>query len=243
MTTLEGREVSWRFRCAILRAGRGAAIAAAVALSAVTTAASEEPALVPSAAASTAILDYYPAKAREGGVEGKVILGCNLTEHIALRHCHVIYETPGGYGFGQAALRLAALSNGNPAVGTRAQFGDVDFTFALHPPSISPDTLEPYHLTTLPLWLSLPSGDQMARTYPHLAMLHGISGGVLLDCQAGLDTRLTDCVVTREDPAGQGFGDAALALSSIFRIRPGSRDGVMTGDVHIQVPIRWVAPH
>ena len=48
-----------------------------------------------------------------------------------------------------------------------------------------------------------------------------------------------DCSVVSEDPADQDFGDAALKLSKLFKMRPQSKDGVPTGGGTVRIPIRF----
>lgn len=68
----------------------------------------------------------YPAAAARQGVEGRVVLDCLIGNDLAIR-CRARSETPAGYGFATAALRVAqqfraapALADGRPAAGERA---------------------------------------------------------------------------------------------------------------------------
>lgn len=58
---------------------------------------------------------YYPRRALLRGVEGAVALDCivSITGHLG---CSVISEAPRGWGFGDAALRIAADHRMSPAV-------------------------------------------------------------------------------------------------------------------------------
>ena len=49
---------------------------------------------------------YYPARALARGETGSVLLNCRVDVGGAL-HCAVVSETPEGWGFGDAALRIA----------------------------------------------------------------------------------------------------------------------------------------
>ncbi len=69
----------------------------------------------------------YPASAQRRNVEGRVVLDCLIGTDLAVR-CRSISETPAGYGFAAAALRVAqqyraaaTLEDGRPAAGERAQ--------------------------------------------------------------------------------------------------------------------------
>jgi protein TonB len=57
---------------------------------------------------------YYPRGAIARGVEGMVVLDCMVATTGALR-CQVISETPREWGFGDAALRIAAEHRMEPA--------------------------------------------------------------------------------------------------------------------------------
>lgn len=76
-----------------------------------------------------------------------------------------------------------------------------------------------------PRWLRKPTREQVNGAYPKPAWDKGRSGGALLECTVRVSGRVTDCVVRRESPPGQGFGEAVLKLSRHFRIEPRRIDG------------------
>ena len=51
----------------------------------------------------------YPERARRLGVEGSALLSCTMTPDRGLKACSLLSEQPPGYGFGEAALRMAPL--------------------------------------------------------------------------------------------------------------------------------------
>jgi len=70
--------------------------------------------------------DAYPAAAQRRNVEGRVVLDCLIGTDLAIR-CRSVSESPAGYGFAAAALRVAqqfrsaaTLDDGRPAAGERA---------------------------------------------------------------------------------------------------------------------------
>jgi TonB family protein len=75
-------------------------------------------------------------------------------------------------------------------------------------------------------WLIRPTADDMARVYPSNARRHHIDGEVKLKCDADEDGYLSDCQVTAEQPAGQGFGNAALEITAYMRMRPATAYGI-----------------
>jgi periplasmic protein TonB len=57
---------------------------------------------------------YYPARAIERNIEGDVVLNC-LVRVSGLLDCEVVSESPAGWGFSQAALRIADAHRMAPA--------------------------------------------------------------------------------------------------------------------------------
>ena len=49
---------------------------------------------------------YYPPAALRLGVAGVVMVGCTITPDHRTEACHVQRETPTGWGFGEAAVRM-----------------------------------------------------------------------------------------------------------------------------------------
>lgn len=77
---------------------------------------------------------FYPARARERGQEGRVTLDCRVRANGAIG-CTVANETPSGWGFGAAALKIAPsfrlaprLEDGRPSEGGMVR---VDIAFRL----------------------------------------------------------------------------------------------------------------
>lgn len=69
--------------------------------------------------------DAYPPAAARRNIEGRVVMDCLIGANLAIV-CRVTSETPGGYGFAAAALRVAqkyrsapTLEDGRPAAGER----------------------------------------------------------------------------------------------------------------------------
>lgn len=55
------------------------------------------------------IAKYVPRAAALAKVDGRVVLHCRFSATGRTRDCVVFEETPGGYGFGQAALKLTPI--------------------------------------------------------------------------------------------------------------------------------------
>ncbi len=65
------------------------------------------------------------------------------------------------------------------------------------------------------------SFDDMARYYPDRAAWLERTGNVLLQCLVTAKGAVSTCSVLSEDPSEYGFGDAALKLSKLFKLKPG----------------------
>jgi TonB family protein len=71
----------------------------------------------------------------------------------------------------------------------------------------------------------------------------GIEGKATISCFVTLEGALRDCTVKSEEPEGVGFGEAALAMATLFKMRPATRDGKpMASVLPIIIPIRFTLP-
>lgn len=91
---------------------------------------------------------------------------------------------------------------------------------------------------THPRWLARPGPREFERFYPPRARDLGREGRVTLDCIVAADGSL-GCRVAREQPAGYGFGAAALKIAPSFRIAPRMEDGRPTEGGTLQVDIAF----
>ncbi len=92
---------------------------------------------------------------------------------------------------------------------------------------------------TNPDWSARPSADDVARYYPDRAQRMEVSGRAEISCTVLSTGKLTGCTVVSEDPADQGFGDAALKLSKLFKMRPQTKEGAPTNGGTVRIPIRF----
>ncbi|HLY80939.1 MAG TPA: energy transducer TonB [Caulobacteraceae bacterium] len=160
---------------------------------------------------------------------------CAATSSGSLSDCSVVEESPAGQGFGAAALSLAAGMalkptdvNGKPVTG-RNLIVPVKFEAAM--------LRNGGTLITNPDWLRRPTQDEMIRYFP--ADSAGVTGLARIVCVVTTRGLLDRCVIDQETPSGHGFGQAALAMSSIFVMRPMSVDGLPVGGGRITIPIRF----
>jgi protein TonB len=89
------------------------------------------------------------------------------------------------------------------------------------PAAPAPYTGEPPEISD-PVWLARPPSPE--RFYPRAAFMRGVEGRVTLACFVELDGRLS-CTIEEEAPAGQGFGEAALAIARAHVMQPAAIDG------------------
>ncbi|WP_091741845.1 energy transducer TonB [Phenylobacterium immobile] len=90
-----------------------------------------------------------------------------------------------------------------------------------------------------PDWIQKPTQEEMWRVVPTQAAREGVAGEAFVECRVNVEGGLHACKVFHEAPLGMGFGEAALAMTPVFRMRPLTRDGKPFPDGIVRVPIRW----
>jgi protein TonB len=53
---------------------------------------------------------------------------------------------------------------------------------------------------------------------------------------------LENCEVLSEDPPGYGFGEAALGMSKLFKMRPQTKGGQPVGGATVVIPLKFEVP-
>ena len=92
---------------------------------------------------------------------------------------------------------------------------------------------------TNPDWVRVPSGDELASYYPPRAMELGKTGIARMTCTVTAKGTVTDCQLVSEDPADMGFGQAALRMHNLFKMRPQTKDGQPVDGAKVTIPLRF----
>ncbi len=102
----------------------------------------DTPRLPPAEQPGSVLERYYPARARDQGLEGRAVIQCAITDEARLTDCVIISETPAGAGFGQASIRAASKFRMRPKPGSgTAQAGQrvtIPINWTLADPPSSP---------------------------------------------------------------------------------------------------------
>lgn len=88
-----------------------------------------------------------------------------------------------------------------------------------------------------PTWAQQPSETEIRKAYPTGAPP---TGSTEMVCIIGVDGRMRDCRITRQSPAGAGFGAASLKLAAAFRMTPPHcADGRPAEGGEVAIPMQW----
>lgn len=91
-----------------------------------------------------------------------------------------------------------------------------------------------------PIWIKRPDANDVISVYPRHALRARISGRTNMRCEVMADGRLGTCLITSEDPDGEGFGAASLKLSKFFTMGPTTVDGLSIAGGVVNIPFRFV---
>ena len=93
------------------------------------------------------------------------------------------------------------------------------------------------------VWQTIPSREALLKVYPETAFRKRIDGRTVISCSVTDEGAMKDCVVVSESPGGYGFGPAALAVNTMFKLRPLACNGEPVVGGRVSIPLRWIAPH
>ena len=90
-----------------------------------------------------------------------------------------------------------------------------------------------------PDWEAQPQGQDVMRLFPADAVKTGTSGQAVVQCGVLADGHLDHCVVVAEQPQGMGFGEASVAMASLFKMKPTLDDGASVDGAQVLIPLNW----
>lgn len=158
----------------------------------------------------------------------QVVLRCRLSEQGRpadgrLHYCAIQSEAPLGHGLAAAALSLAdrfrmdsktyAAMPDDALVAVPIRWRSLA---ALPPrPAAFSGSVTGLDLIARPTFLASPTRAQLKAAQPA-----GKSGRVVVECTVATDANVKDCRLLEESPLGAGLGEAAMKLTSLFRVSP-----------------------
>lgn len=170
------------------------------------------------------IRTFWPTTAHRAGIEGATVVRCKIRPDGVAHDCQVVRETPVGYRFGVAAVKAfegRRLEPGAPGAGYPAE-ADLKLNFTL-------SGYRPYiRVQTHDGWTTIQQHERWRDFYPGKALGDGVAGEADVRCTAAEGK--VGCVILREEPAGHGFGDAALKLQARMFLQPPPGGAKSTGN-------------
>lgn len=158
--------------------------------------------------------DHRAAEAEIVRKEGELlraVVRCAVLDSGELSNCRVLREAPPGSGLGQALLSLTPKYRRKPP--KKADLREIDLVDAIFSIDAAPD------------WVKRPTPDDLMAVFPGEAYRRGQSGQAIINCVVTVQGALKDCVTVDEDPAGHGFGRAAIALTPQLLMKPATKAG------------------
>jgi hypothetical protein len=187
--------------------------------------------------------DSFPVKALQFGVAGAAVIHCGVGLQGELFDCEVVRESPPGFGFGEAALKLAPeflMTAGvpdkdghRPSVNIPVSWGKPN----THPTLRGSD----FGYLAHPHWLMSPSYADVVAAYPKDG--GGAPGYVSLNCDiVRYNGRFGRCRVRMEDPPNAGFAAAAIDLTHKFQIEVPEKERKQALEIWAFVQVQFPSP-
>ncbi len=162
-----------------------------------------------------------PDSARTGQ-GGRAVASCHVEDSGELSRCGLLRETPAGQGVGAALLAFSAKFRRSPP-------GPKDLREVV----IDADWFRVDAPTT---WQQRPTQSELMAVYPSKG--RGIDGRAVVSCLVTVQGALADCEAVSENPVGLGFGNAAIALTPQFTMKPVTWRGAPARTT-VRIPINW----
>ncbi len=177
-----------------------------------------------------------------GGAKASML--CRVTVAGVLRACEFPSVDQGGKGIEKAAESLAAKFH--VVVGPGVTAKDLSTLFIAVPVQlINPEQATAERWITRAVWTQTADPAQAQALFPDAAAKAGLKRGVgTLICTVGGAGDLTDCQTQAENPAGLGFGEAAMRIAAVMRMQTWGEDGLPTAGAKVRLPIavQWSEP-
>ena len=110
------------------------------------------------------------------------------------------------------------------------------------PPAPPPPEPPRPSVITPPDWVRRPNAEDLERYYPERAQRMNIEGRASISCTVDARGTLQGCSVANEQPSDAGFGEAAMRMSKLFKMRPMTKDGSPVDGGRITIPISFRLP-
>ena len=190
----------------------------------------------PEAPSYTAVAAAYPQKARAKNVGGRATVNCEFTKQGRLINCHTVTEEPKGFGFADAAKLLAKQFRAFPNTSTGASLSGAGVQLpVVFDPAMLADGKP---VIGKAQWAGLPSAEETSAAFSKVESGHG-TVRVTLACVVQQGGGVSNCSVAREEPAGIGVAQAAMALAPRFRLSTWTAEGLPTVGGTINIPLRY----
>lgn len=92
-----------------------------------------------------------------------------------------------------------------------------------------------------PIRIVRPTKAEIMSHYPREALAQGVSGRATVECEIVANGLLDRCRVVDEEPAGQGFGEAAIQVAFEHHVRPDA-NGYLPIGRRIDLPVDFAPP-
>lgn len=188
--------------------------------------------------------------ARDGLPEAREQLGLLLASRLTalqLRQLVTFAETPEGkrYLDGDPKVQATRASISREAarrrlVAVREAFCAIR-SCTVAPHARQPDSQNPEQADIETGWAQEPTQREIVRAWP-VSWMVGLSGFAKMDCLVGVQGALEECRILAESPSGVGVGDAALSLSSRYRLTATRLNAGMLGR-HVNILRYFTAPN
>lgn len=91
-------------------------------------------------------------------------------------------------------------------------------------------------------WVFRPAAEDAARYFPERAMRMDVNGVATVNCRVTAETLLEDCRLVSESPDGYRFGEAALKLVRMMRMKAPTPKEIRKGVVRREFAIGFQNP-